>query len=145
MCPWDEWENWDDWSERNQMNSLLKYQFITEYTTQRGEFHQCFEVFGSPIDSGNTETAKAECIEHIKNLLHSHGCLLTRLWLLTAIWRLTNYRKSQTENSQQTVTDKSLHWKKSTYKKPLPQPQEQPYLCLYFTVFWERCQWIMKN
>lgn len=63
------------------MNSLLKYQFITEYTTQRGEFHQCFEVFGSPIDSGNTETAKAECIEHIKNLLRSHGCLLTRLWV----------------------------------------------------------------
>ena len=61
------------------MNRIVKYLFITDYTTSRGDFHQCFEVSYVLPDGESLEKAKVICIEHIKRQIRSRGYLLTRL------------------------------------------------------------------
>ena len=63
------------------MNNIVTYQFITDYTTPRGDFHQCFEVSREPYGNESPEKSKAACIEHIKRVIRSRGYLLTHLWI----------------------------------------------------------------
>lgn len=63
------------------MINNYKFQFVTEYTVNGVDYHQCFEVFHVPNSGESPEKIKADSIENIKTLIRSHGCLLTRLWI----------------------------------------------------------------